>query len=171
MNRYAAALFAAITLAVPAAVPAAPPQPGSSGAKLCVLTQADFRTFGTVVMTKPDVNVDDDGNAAYCVYRGKSGATGGVELDVFDPAGSTPAEIAQTFKTVTASSPGANYQPEGVAGADQSVISLETPQAGYFPFAANAVRRGTLVFAISLPASPLAQRELMGLSRLVLARL
>jgi hypothetical protein len=142
-----------------------------SGAKMCVLVQADFRAFGTIVWSKPKVNAQQRGENVYCVYRGKSGATGGVELDVFYPAGDTRADVVQTFKTVLASDPGAKYQPEGVPGADQSVYSLNVPQAGYFPFATNAVRRGSLVFSISLPRSPLARIELLRLSKLVLARL
>lgn len=110
----------------------------ASGAKMCVLTQADFRAFGTIVWSMPTANVDQNGENVYCAYRGKSGATGGVELDVFYPAGETSADVAQTFKT---------------PGADESLFSLSVPQSGYFPFAANAVRRGDLVFSISLPSS------------------
>jgi hypothetical protein len=51
------------------------------------------------------------------------------------------------------------------------MISLNVPSPGYFPFAANDVRRGNLVFTISLPSSPLAKTELLRLSEIVLARL
>lgn len=142
-----------------------------AGQNLCVLTQADFRAFGTIVETKPSVNVDQGGAGAYCVYRGKSGATGGVELDVFYPAGATPDEVQNTFKAVLGSDPGAKYENEAVPGADQSVVSLSIPQPGYFPFAANAVRRGDLVFSISLPSSPLSKTELSRLSEIVLSRI
>jgi hypothetical protein len=153
-----------------AATPETPPVPKSSGAKMCVLTQADFKPYGTLVWTTPKVNLDGPASA-YCVYREKSGATGGVELDVFFPAGDTPSDVEQTFKTVLASNPGANYLPEGVPGADESVYSLTVPQPGYFPFAANAVRRGDLVFSISLPSSPVSKLELGKLSQIVLERL
>ena len=143
----------------------------SSGASLCVLTPADFRTFGTIVESQPRVNVEQDGENVYCVYRGKSGATGGVELDVFYPAGATPAEVTQTFKNVLGSDPGAKYVPEGVPGADESVYSTNVPQPGSFPFAANAVRRGDLVFSISLPSSPVSKTELSALSAIVLSRI
>ncbi len=166
--RFASALL--ITCALASSVASAAPVRKGTGAKMCVLTQADFRAFGTMVLSKPAVNVDSPQNV-YCVYRGKSGATGGVELDVFFPAGQSPADIAQTFKTVLGSDPGAHYQPEGVPGAAQSVFSLSVPQSGYVPFAANAVQRGDLVFSISLPSSPFARRELLNLSELVLSRL
>ena len=143
----------------------------ATGAKLCVLTQDDFKKFGTLVWSRPQVNVEQSGENVYCIYRGKSGATGGVELDVFYPAGDTPDAVKQTFKTVLGSDPGAAYVPEGVPGTDESVVSTNVPSPGYFPFAANAVRRGSLVFSISLPASPLSKTELMELSKLVLNRI
>jgi hypothetical protein len=164
----------ALQIAVVAIVPAT----GSSatvgraaGEKLCVLTQDDFKKFGTLVYSKPVVNVEQDGQNAYCVYRGKSGAKGGVELDVFYPAGDTPADVKQVFKTVLSEDPGGKYEPEGVPGADESVVSTNVPSPGYFPFAANAVRRGRLVFSISLPSSPLSKTELFELSKIVLTRI
>lgn len=142
-----------------------------SGDKMCVLTQADFRAAGLVVNAKPDVNVQDDGASAYCVYSGKSGATGGAELDVFYPAGGSAADVAQTFKTVVASDPGARYDPMKLAAADESIVSLNVPQSGYKPFASDVVRRGDLVFTISLPSSRSAKAQLARLSAIVLQRL
>ena len=168
--RHLAAAMAATVAAVSLASVAQSATTGKgAGAKLCVLTQDDFKKFGTLVYSKPTANVDQDG--VYCVYRGKSGATGGVELDVFYPAGESPDDVKQTFKTVLGSDPGATYVPEGVPGADESVVSTNVPSPGYFPFAANAVRRGSLVFAISLPASPLSKTELLELSKIVLNRI
>lgn len=150
---------------------AAAPVAKSTGAKMCVLTQSDFRAAGLTVNAQPSAEIEQDGASAYCVYRGKSGATGGVELDVFYPAGASPAEVEQTFQTVLNSDPGAGYQPEGVRGADRSMFSLTIPQNGHAPFAANAVQRGALVFAISLPAAPQAKAQLQRLSQIVLGRL
>ena len=61
--------------------------------------------------------------------------------------------------------------PQGVPGADKSLYSLAVPSDGFFPFAANAVQRGDLVFSISLPSSPFSKVELLKLSETVLARL
>jgi hypothetical protein len=152
-------------------IAAATPVTSNGGNKMCVLTQADFKKFGTLVWSKPQVSLDQGGASAYCTYRGKSGATGGVELDVFYPAGDDAAGVEQTFKTVIAQDPGAKYLPELVKGADESLYSLSVPSPGYFPFAANDVRRGKLVFSISLPSSPLAKIELQKLSEIVLSRL
>lgn len=145
--------------------------PKGSGAKMCVLTPADFAAAGVAGTLQPTINVDDGGNSAYCVYRGKSGATGGVELDVFYPAGAAATDVEQTFKTVLGSDPGARYDPESVPGSSESVYSLQVPQSGHPDFAANAVRRGDLVFSVSLPSSPNAKSQLQRLSQLVLERL
>ncbi|HLI94917.1 MAG TPA: hypothetical protein VKT72_02395 [Candidatus Baltobacteraceae bacterium] len=146
--------------------------PKNSGEKMCVLTQADFKPFGTLVWSKPKVNVDAGGeNNVYCAYRGPSGAAGGVELDVFYPAGSNPDDVQNAFKAVLGSDAGAKYTPERVPGADESLYSLAVPSPGHFPFAANAVRRGDLVFSISLPSSPFSKTELLKLSEIVLDRL
>ena len=150
---------------------AAEPVAKGSGERLCVLTAADFRASGIAVNAKPSINLDDGGKSAYCVYRGKSGATGGVELDVFYPAGESAADLGNTWKAMLASSPGAKWEPEGLPGVDDSVYSLAIPQSGYPNYAANGVRRGELIFAISLPAAPGAKDELRKLSALVLARL
>ena len=69
-----------------------------SGDKMCALTAADFKDAGVANADKPKANVQDGGASAYCVYGGKSGATGGIELDVFYPA------EPDTFKTATGES-------------------------------------------------------------------
>lgn len=140
-----------------------------TGEKMCVLTAADFGAAG-VAAGKPTPNIDDGGNSVYCVYRGKSGAKGGVELDVFNPAGDSVAAVDGTWKTVFASNP-AQYRHQRLAGADDSMYSLSIPQAGYPDFAANAVRRGDLIFTISIPSTPKAKAQLAKLSALVLQRL
>ena len=166
-----AAFICALTAASAIAFTSAATVTKGSGAQMCVLTQADFRAFGTIVWTKPTVNLDQGGASAYCVYRGKSGATGGVELDVFYPAGQSADDIQNAFKAVLGSDPGAAYKLENVPGADESLYSLSVPQPGYFPFAANAVRRVDLVFSISLPSSPFSKVELLHLSQIVLKRI
>jgi hypothetical protein len=114
--------------------------------------------FGTHVLPKPVANVEDDGKRAYCVYIGKSGATGGVELDVFYPAADSPAGSAQVFKTVLNADPGATFAPEGVPGADESVFSHNVPQAGRLPL------------SISMQSGPATKSEILHLSQLVLER-
>jgi hypothetical protein len=141
-----------------------------TGASMCVLTQADFAAAGVHTDAKPKANIDQDGQNVYCVYRGISGAKGGVELDVFYPAGASATDVEQTFKTVMAGDPGAKYEPETVAGASEAAIAPAIGESGY-TFAAIDVRRGDLVFSISLPAGSKARSQLVQLSKAVLSRL
>lgn len=140
-----------------------------SGAAMCALTRADFAAVGLHVNARPDANVQDGGQSAYCVYSGRSGAMGGVELDVFWPAGGSAAAAVQTEETVLGEDSAA-YQPAGIAGVLDSRIAMSIV-AGGPRFAAIVVRRGDLVFTISLPAGPPARTRLLRLSRIVLARL
>ena len=141
-----------------------------SGAAMCgALTRADFAAAGLPTNARPDANVQDNGQSAYCVYRGRSGATGGVELDVFWPAGADPAAVRATEQTVLAEDAGM-YVPAALAGADEARVATAL-QSGGPRFAAIVVRRGDLVFTISLPAGPQARAQLLRLSALALRRL
>ena len=81
-----------VTLLVAAIAP-------KSGAAMCALTPADFQAAGVAGAGKPTANVQDAGAGAYCVYAGKSSATGGIELDVFYPAGANAGEVKATYVT------------------------------------------------------------------------
>jgi hypothetical protein len=167
MKFLASLICAGAALTLLAAAPAR-----NSGSALCVLTQADFARAGLHVNAKPSVNLDGPQNA-YCTYSGKSGATGGVELDVYFPAGTTPDEVTNTVNaTLGSDGPAAakQYLKEHVPGADESLAALSLKDNGP-AFAANLVRKGDLVFALSLPAGPNASRQLLQLSKLVLARI
>lgn len=157
------------TMALSASLAAQRPVVRGSGAAMCALTRADFVAAGLQVNARPDASVQDDGQSAYCVYSGRSGATGGVELDVFWPAGGNPAAVVQTEQTVLGED-GAAYLPAGMAGVQDSRIATSIV-AGGPRFAAIVVRRGDLVFTIALPAGPQARTRLLRLSRIVLARL
>lgn len=144
----------------------------NSGSALCVLTQADFARAGLHVNAKPSVNLDGTANA-YCTYSGRSGATGGLELDVFFPAGSSPGEVTNTVNTILGSegaSVAKQYVKENVPGADESLVALTLKSNGP-AFAANMVRKRDLVFTLSLPSGPNAAKQLIQLSKLVLARI
>ena len=140
-----------------------------SGAAMCAaLTPADFQSVGIANAAKPTANVSDGGASAYCVYAGKSGATGGIELDVFHPAGASAAEARDTFKTA-ASEGVTGMKPIAIAGADEASWSANAVSGGK-PFATITVRRGTLVFSLSFPASANAQAQLTKLASVVLTR-
>jgi hypothetical protein len=157
---------------------AAAPAPGQQAARnaprpkgdaLCVLTPADFATAGVAKASKPSANVQDGGVSAYCVYAGKSAATGGIELDVFSPAGATPADVKETYKTAVGES-STELTPLRIEGADEARWAAHAVSGGP-PFATIAIRRGDLVFVLSIPAHKDAQTQLTSLSLLVLKRL
>lgn len=140
-----------------------------TGAAMCgALTPADFQAVGINAAGKPTANVQDGGASVYCVYAGKSAATGGVELDVFNPAGTSVSEAKETFKT-SIEEGGATMKPIAIAGSDEAVWSPSLKSGG--PAFANAtVRRGTLVFSLSVPAGSNVQAQLTKLAGIVLQR-
>lgn len=139
-----------------------------SGALMCALTPEDFAIAGVRNAAKPSANVQDGGASVYCVYAGKSSATGGIELDVFYPAGSTSADVAETFANAT-SELGSRLQSIAIAGADEARWSASAVSGGP-PFATVTVRRGNLVFSLGLPANARAQTQIKILAETVLKR-
>ena len=141
-----------------------------SGAALCgALAPTDFKAAGVANADKPTANISDGGASAYCVYAGKSAATGGIELDVFHPAGGNAKEAKATFDTAVGegSSP---VKPFKLAGVDEAQWNAEAVSGGP-KFATLAVRRGTLVFVLGIPAHKDSEAQLRKLALLVLARL
>jgi hypothetical protein len=139
-----------------------------TGPALCALTPADFQAVGVAGASKPTANVQDGGASAYCVYAGKSSATGGIELDVFYPAGANADEAKATFQTATGEG-GLLGKPLKIAGADEAVWSPNAISGGA-PFASIAVRKGTLVFTLGFPTSKNAQAQLAKLAELAIKR-
>jgi hypothetical protein len=139
-----------------------------TGPALCALTPADFQNAGVPGASKPTANVQDAGASAYCVYAGKSSATGGIELDVFFPAGANAEEAKATFQTATGEG-GLSGKPVKIAGADEAVWSPNALSGGA-PFASIAVRKGTLVFTLGFPTSKNAQAQLTKLAEVVMGR-
>ena len=159
-------------LAAASAVPGQQAARGAAshaGSGLCVLRPNDFAEAGVAKASEPSVNVQDGGKSAFCVYAGKSVATGGIELDVFLPAGASPVEIKETYQTVIAES-GAEMTPIRIEGADEARWSAHAVSGGP-PFATIVVRRRELVFTIGIPPSKNAQAQLTSLSGLVLKQL
>ncbi len=161
--------FCLLTAASPAPGQQAVQRAPKRGEALCVLTADDFAKAGAANAAKPSANVQDSGSSAYCVYAGKSSATGGIELDVFFPAGPSPADVKETFRTAVGESGGA-MTPIRIEGADEAQWSGKAVSGGP-PFATIAVRRGDLVFVLGIPANKDAQTQLTSLSALALKRL
>jgi len=137
--------------------------PGS-GKDLCqALTNADFTKLGISVDKTHTFNIDDP-TSAYCTYKGKSGAMGGVELDIFYPTD------AQATERTAMGEGGSNYVDARVPGVDESRMDLHAVSGGP-PFATLVVRKKDLVYVLSIPSSPRAESQLRALSKIVLQRL
>jgi hypothetical protein len=134
--------------------------PASAAPDLCgLLSPADFQSAGVAAAKPPTRN--GTGNDAYCVYAGKSSATGGIELDVFV----TP--DANEAKAVYAEVRGAPSKAVSIEGADQAEVSqVPGPPA----FTAITVRKGKLVFGLGIPATTKSQEQVVALARLALQR-
>jgi hypothetical protein len=135
-----------------------------SGEKMCALTPEDFKAAGVANAGKPKANVSDAGASAYCVYTGKSGATGGIEFDVFYPA------EPDTFKTATSES-SIKLESIKVPGADEAVWAAGPQVGGMPPVATITVRRKNLVFGLSFPPGKNPKEQLLKLTDMVLKRL
>ena len=132
---------------------------GGSGAIDCsLLSAADFAAAGLTGAGSPSDN--PDGTSHYCVYAGKSGATGGIELDVF--LDGSIANAQATYQTVIGEGP--TGQPVPGASFDQSSYAV-ADKAGFL-----AVRKGLLTVALGAPDSPATQAALVGLANLVIQR-
>src|SRR5262249_1752669 len=92
--------------------PVAPVAPNSGGAS-CVLSPAHCQTGGVAGSAGPKANVTEP-SGAYCVYSGKSSATGGIELDVFYPAGANTKESKATLDTAIGESSTNTLKPIAV---------------------------------------------------------
>ncbi|HVU50862.1 MAG TPA: hypothetical protein VHL80_09255 [Polyangia bacterium] len=140
-----------------------------SGASMCALTAEDFKAAGVPGAGELKARVRDDGVSAYCVYGGRSSATGGIELDVFYPAGLGVTEARATFE-FTAGDLGRPDRFAKVPGADEARWTPSASTRNGPPFSAIVVRKGTLVFAIAFPASKKAQKQLTTLAGVALKR-
>jgi hypothetical protein len=127
----------------------------TAGPDLCtLLSPADFTAAGVAGAGPPSKNSSDP-TGFYCVYAGKSSATGGIEFDIFVwdmPPTDDDMTVPGVYPEVTADVP----------GADRARYQADPPLIG--------VRSGNLVFNIGFPTSPTAQASAIALAKLVLSR-
>ena len=130
----------------------------------CALLSApDFQAAGVQGARAPSVNPDEQG--AYCVYAGKSSATGGIEFDVFETK--SVADARDVYATVRGETGPASKVAGALPGADASEIAkVKGPPA----FTMIAARKGRLVFAIGVPTTAKSQDAVVSLAKLVLQR-
>jgi hypothetical protein len=135
--------------------------PGT-GARMCdALTAADLGAVGLhPELQQPEANPGDPPDSgAYCAFTRAAGASDGIEFDIFYPADHS------VYQTVVAEVGGTvSRQPTGLAGIDEASIQDMGNGAGI------SVRRGTLVFAISIPNGARSRDQLVSLATVVLGR-
>ena len=144
------------------AVPTAPPAPSETGVAtdLCeLLRPEDFAAAGIDGAGEPEATTDGTGSS-YCVYAGESGATGGIELDVFPNPDEATAKV--TYATATGEG------PAGVA-AENATFS-ESAFAIDGGVAYLTVRQGLLVLSLAAPNDMNTETGLVTLARLAIQR-
>ena len=176
-RRAASFITLALAGAVLAACGGATATPGATGAsggqptggpvtdltKLCdLIGPGDFATVGIEGAGTVTANTDGPGSA-YCVFKGTSAATGGIEFDVFvdeDAEGTYDTIVDETTGTLT---------PLPIPGVDEASGTDGT--AGQADaYATIIVRKGPLVFTIAAPGGPGTALKLSTLAGLVIAR-
>ena len=133
----------------------------AAGGDFCeLLGPGDFAAVGVSGAGAPIKNTDGPTDA-YCVYSGVSGATGGIEFDIFigDPA--------STYQLI--------LQNGGILGSDATgelpgVDAAGTQLNGPGRMAAIGVEKGQMTFDIDVPTGPNARAQLISLAKLVLQR-
>jgi hypothetical protein len=148
--------------------------PVAVGGDLCnLLGRGDFTAVGVTDATGPTENPTDPLNN-YCVYRGKSSATGGIEFDVSisDTVADAEGVFDDYFAEVQTSSDFTNIN---LPGADQGLMSLPNAATSADP-ALIAIQAGKLTYAIGMgipfadAQNQTASDKLLQLAALVLQR-
>jgi hypothetical protein len=123
--------------------------PVAAGGDLCkLLGPGDFAAVGVADASGPTENPTDPLNN-YCVYRGKSSATGGIEFDV--SVSDTAADAQGVFPSMFGEGEfvASDVSNVELAGADEARLGLPNAETSTDP-AIIAVRKGKLTFNIGM---------------------
>jgi len=139
-------------------------RPGGAKKGYCgFLAPADFKAAGVAGAGKPTTNTDEAG--AFCVYAGKSSATGGIEFDFFVAANARESE--EIWANVRPESNKRASVAKSLPGAEQAEIAKITGKVNYTSL---GVKRGKVVFHIGVPTTPKSEEAVLALAKLVLQR-
>jgi hypothetical protein len=134
--------------------------PVAQGGDLCqLLGPADFTGAGIAGATTPLDNFDDAGNH-FCTYADSSSAGGGIQFDAFVK---NPSAVYQSLASAAGLTP--DNAAAQVLSVDKAGFILNGPSG-----AAIAACKGQFCLGITIPTSPGARSQLIGLARLVLQR-
>ena len=130
----------------------------AAGDDLCkLLGPGDFANAGVPGAAGPSEN-NQPPSAYYCVFRGKSSATGGIEFDLGLEA--TAADAQAGFPEWFAEFDPSNDTPVSITGADQAALSLPPGEGSTEPVLIG-VRKGRLTFVIGV-GTPFANAQQVG---------
>jgi hypothetical protein len=127
------------------------------------LAAEDFTAAGVAGVGRPSTNTDEAG--AFCVYAGKSSATGGVEFDFF--VAGTARESEEIWANVRPESNKRSSVATSLPGVDKAEIAKITGKVNYTSL---GVKRGKVVFHVGVPTTPKSEEAVLALARLVLQR-
>jgi hypothetical protein len=147
----------------------APQTPASAlkmptGQDLCyLLTAADFTAAG--VPGAGTLSTNEYDTDYFCVWAGKSVATGGIEMDAF--IDDDPVDRDETFDSVSTgeSAEDVTAQVAGAQRANIGTTSSDGPE-----FAEIAVQSGNFIFGIGIPPTGDWHTQLIALANLVVLR-
>lgn len=123
-----------------------------------LLTGADLRAVGLAPeLDPPTANVQDGGQSAWCDY------SDAIEFDIF--VSDDPVAVQ---KTIFAEADNETTEPAGLTGADASFIGPPATSGGPSNI---VVRKGKMVFELSIPPGAQARDQLLSVARTVLKRL
>jgi hypothetical protein len=123
--------------------------PVAAGGDLCkLLGPGDFAAVGVTDASGPTENPTDPLNN-YCVYRGKSSATGGIEFDV--SVSKTAADAQGVFPSMFGEGEflASDISNVELSGADEARLGLPSAETSTDP-AVIGVRKGKLTFGIGM---------------------
>jgi hypothetical protein len=133
----------------------------ATGGDVCALLgPGDFSAAGIAGAHTPTESPDGSGGN-YCVYSGRSSATGGIEFDAFVIDGPS------TYQTIVGEvGPVTSISAADLPGADEAGVNLADEGGS----ASIVVRKGNLSFDIGFQAGSNARTQLIALAALVLQR-
>lgn len=121
----------------------------AAGGDLCKLLGAgDFAAAGVSGAGGPSEN--NSPPSYFCVYKGKSSATGGIEFDAF--TFDTVSDAHGSFVDLFGEFDPSDDTAVSIAGADEASLSL--PPSGSSDPALIGVRKGKLAFGIGVGTAP-----------------
>ena len=123
--------------------------PVAAGGDLCkLLGPGDFAAADVSGAGGPSEN--NDPPSYFCVYRGRSSATGGIEFDAF--TFDTTSDAHQAFVDLFGEFDPSDDAAVSIAGADEASLSL--PPSDSSDPALIGARKGKLAFGIGVGTSP-----------------